>query len=113
MKIYGYETNDVLIKEIGKRVKCRRIALSISQSELSIESGVSVRTLSGFENGENILFSNLISILRVLKLIQELNLLIPDIKTNTEEVLSLRHSRQRVRSVKSEKKSTWKWGDEE
>ena len=113
MKIQGYETNEALIKEIAKRVKSRRIALSITQKELSAESRVSVRTLSGFENVEDISFSNLISILRVLRLIQKLNLLIPDIKTNPEGVFNLGHPRQRVTSVKNEKISNWKRGDEE
>jgi len=112
MRINGVETNEVIIREIGKRVKSRRIAFSISQKELAFESGISVRTISGFENGENISVSNLISILRVLKLLQELNMIIPDAKVNPEDILNLGRTRQRVSSVKKEKKSPWIWGDD-
>ena len=80
---------------------------------MASKSGVSLRTIGGFENGENISLNNLISILRVLRILQELNLFIPDVKTNPEDVLNLGHSRKRVSSVKTNRKSPWKWGDEE
>lgn len=109
MKIQGFETNNVIIKEIGKRLKARRIALDITQKELAIESGVSQRTISGFENGENISLDNLLSILRVLRLLQEINLLFPERKVNPFDVLNLGHSKKRVSSKNTSKDSSWEW----
>lgn len=109
MKIQGFETNNVIIEEIGKRLKARRIALAITQKELALESGVSQRTISGFENGGNISIDNLLSILRVLRLIQEINLLFPEKKVNPFDVLNLGHSKKRVSSKSAGKDSSWEW----
>jgi len=109
MIIQGFETNSEIIKEIGHRLKARRIALSISQKELATESGVSQRTISGFENGENISLDNLLSILRVLRLLQNVDLLFPEKKVNPFDVLNLGHSRKRVSSKRTDKDSSWQW----
>ena len=109
MKIQGFETNDIIIKEIGRRLKARRIALDITQKELAIESGVSQRTISGLENGENISLDNLLSILRVLRLLPEINLLFPEIKVNPFDVLNLGHSKKRASSKNTKKVSSWEW----
>jgi transcriptional regulator with XRE-family HTH domain len=112
MKIHGYETNEVILKEIGKRMKSKRIAMNLTQKELAHESGVSQRTISGFENGENISLENVIAILRVLKQIQEINLLFPEEKTNPFDVIQLGNKRQRVSTKKTSKKNTWNWNEE-
>lgn len=109
MKIQGFETNDTIIKEIGKRLKARRIALDITQKELAIESGVSQRTISGFENGENISLDNLLSVLRVLRLLQEINLLFPERKVDPFDVLNLGHSKKRASSKNTRIDSSWEW----
>jgi transcriptional regulator with XRE-family HTH domain len=109
MKIQGFETNDIIIKEIGSRLKARRITLDITQKELAIESGVSQRTISGLENGENISFDNLLSILRVLRLLQDINLLFPETKVNPFDVLNLGHSKKRVSSQKAKRDAIWEW----
>jgi transcriptional regulator with XRE-family HTH domain len=111
MNIQGFETNDVIIKEIGKRLKARRIALDITQKELATESGVSQRTISGLENGENISLDNLLSILRVLRLLQDINLLFPEIKVNPFDVLHLGHSKKRASSKHATRGSSWEWED--
>ncbi len=112
MKIQGIERNDVILKEIGKRFKARRIAVSMTQKELSIESGVSMRTIGGFENGENISLDNLISLLRALRNLSDINLLFPEVKANPFDVLELGHRRKRVSSKKLNKESSWTWEDE-
>lgn len=113
MKIYGMETNEVIINEIGSRVKAKRIAQSITQKELAFESGVSLRTISGFENGENISISNLISLLRVLRSLQDIDLLLPEKKISPIEVLNLGHNRQRVSRPKKKVKTSIQWGEDE
>lgn len=109
MKIQGFETNDTIIKEIGKRLKARRIALDITQKDLALESGVSQRTISGFENGENISLDNLLSILRVLRLLQDINLLFPEKKVNPFDVLNFGHTKKRASSKNTRKASSWEW----
>jgi transcriptional regulator with XRE-family HTH domain len=109
MKIQGFETNSQILNEIGVRIKARRIALNMTQRELATESGVSLRTISGFENGDNISLDNLISILRVLRLLQELNVLFPEKMINPFEVLALGQSKIRVYRKRTIDNKTWKW----
>jgi len=112
MKIYGLEKNEVILEEIGNRIKSRRISLAISQKALALESGVSLRTIVNAENGENISLDNLISISRVIRVAENFDLLIPESKTNPLEMLNLGHRRKRVTKVKKDKQSSWKWEDE-
>jgi len=112
MKIYGIETNEVILKEIGDRIKMRRINLSITQRDLALESGVSLRTIINAESGGNISMKNIISILRVLRIVENLDLLIPESKTNPIEIFELGHRRRRVSKSSKKGDSNWKWGDE-
>ena len=112
MKIYGNESNDVIINEIGKRIKERRIALGITQKELSVESGVSLRMINNVENGSNVSLDNLISILRVLRVAENLDLLIAESRVNPFDVVELGGRRKRVYHKEDKESSPWKWGDE-
>ena len=112
MKIYGMETNEIILKEIGSRLKSRRIALSITQSDLAKESGVSLGTIMNAENGDNVSLNNLISILRVIRVVENLDMLIPQKKSNPMDILDLGHNRKRVSKSKKSNDSDWKWGDE-
>ena len=112
MKLHGFEENEQILLEMGVRAKDRRIELGVTQKELSMKSGVSIRTITNFENGENISLSNLVSILKVIKTIDNIDLLIPETRTNPYDVLELGHRRKRATKVRKAKKSNWKWGDE-
>lgn len=110
MKIQWFQDNQTIIKELGVRIKYKRIAMNMTQKDLQEASRVSMRTISSFENGENISLNHLISILRSLKLLDDLNSAFQETKVNPFEVLKLGHKRQRA-SKKSKKTSTWEWGE--
>lgn len=112
MRINGIQTTETILKEIGSRIKRKRISLSITQKDLAREAHVSLRTIVSVEKGENISFWHIISILRVLKIADNLELLIPEILTDPFEVLKLGHKRQRVSKSKTIA-DDWKWGDED
>ena len=112
MKIYGMENNTVLLKEIGLRIKAKRIAMNMTQADLALESGASLRTIAMVESGSNISLNHLISILRALRIAANLDLLIPETKTNPLEILDFGKERQRASRKRRSKTSTWKWGDE-
>lgn len=111
MKIYGNESNEKLLEELRDRIKARRIAMSISQEELALESGVSLRTITNLEKGSNVSLSSLISVLRVLRIIENLDVLVPEDKINPFDLIKLDNGRKKV-SKKKNNNSTWKWGDE-
>lgn len=70
---------DILI-DLGRKLKQHRINQNLSSKELAEKSGVSMRTISGFERGEkNISLVNLIELLRALKLLNNLQELLPEL----------------------------------
>lgn len=113
MKIYGVETNDVIRKELGRRIKTKRIALQMTQKELANESGVSLRMINHVEDGNNVSLDNLISLLRALRIVENIDLFIPDEKASPMDMLKLGNQRKRVTKKSKDNPSTWKWGDEQ
>lgn len=79
---YSLLLNQDILIELGKRLKDYRLNSNLSIKELSVKSGISVRTIGGFERGEkNISLINLIEIIRVFGLVDNLNDLIPKMPT--------------------------------
>lgn len=62
------------------RIKQTRLNANISQSELAERSGLSTRSIRNLEQGsQNVSLNNLIEVLRVLGLVDNLQLLVPEI----------------------------------
>ncbi|MDA3905325.1 MAG: helix-turn-helix transcriptional regulator [Bacteroidales bacterium] len=77
---YNILLNQDILLDLGKKLKLHRLNQNLSSAELAKKSGVSVRTITGFERGEkNISLLNLIELLRVLKLVDRLSELIPEL----------------------------------
>lgn len=111
MKIYGDESNTFIIEELGKRIKDIRINKSTTQKELAHDAGVSYNTIIRFENGEGINVENLIKIMRVLGILQNFDLLIPEQRQTPEQIFKGMPKRKRASKTKKED-TNWKWGDE-
>ncbi len=77
---YDISLNQDILKDLGFKLRQQRLQLHLTTKELSLKSGISVRTLSGFERGEkNISFVNFIELLRALRLLNNLQDLIPEV----------------------------------
>ncbi len=96
--------------ELRERMKLYRIYSPMTQKELAEKSGVSERSISRFENGEDISLSNFAKLLRSLGLENNLLLLVPDQKDRPS--FYLEQPKVRARSRKKSAKQTFKWGDE-
>lgn len=103
-------TSKAYLREIAGRLKKYRISKRITQYDLAIRSGVSLRSISRFEQGGDIQLGNLIKILQALGLQDNLELLVPDM----EEYPSFRSpSTPKYRARKAVIRSRgFKWGDE-
>ena len=77
----SYTTNQNIITLLCQRLKEYRLAARMSQREMAEKSGVSLTTISHFEQGmnRNITLNNFISLLRVLGLEQRLSDLLPEL----------------------------------
>lgn len=111
MKIYGYENNIFILNELGKRVKDIRVSHSMTQTELAEKAGISYNTVVRFEKGDGTKLENLIKIMRVLGVLQNFDLLIPEQELTPEEIFKGGSKRKRASKTRKEDKS-WIWGDE-
>lgn len=75
------ETNYELISELGRRYKTYRKALKMSQKQVSDKTGVSLFTISAFENGkgQGLSLSHFAALLEALDLRRNLSELVPEI----------------------------------
>ncbi|MBF0431094.1 MAG: helix-turn-helix transcriptional regulator [Fibrobacteria bacterium] len=97
---YEITLNKNILKDLGNNLKQQRLNQNLSSGELARKSGVSIRTITGFERGEkNISLINFMELLRALGLINNLSGLIPELPTISPiELMKLeKKKRKRVR----------------
>ena len=68
MRDADYVTNQDIMLLLAKRIKEYRLAARMSQKEMAEKSGVSLATISHFEQGvnQNMTLNNFISLLRII-----------------------------------------------
>lgn len=98
---------------IRDNIKQYRINYPLTQSELADRSGVSVRSITRFENGGDITLTNLIKLLDSLGLADNLLTVVPDESKRPSAYLQNEVKKQRASSKRRTKQTnTFKWGDE-
>lgn len=96
-----------------KRFKQYRILYPLTQNELANKSGVSVRSISRFENGEDISLSNFHKLLRAMDLEDRLFEMIPDQSKRPSYYLEKEPERKRASGTRGgSNKQPFIWGDE-
>lgn len=112
MKITGYESEWIILKELGKRIRQHRIALDITQFDLAQKCGISISTETRIENGDDSKMSNYIKIMTALGIIDNINILIPEEQPDYKAIFEERPSRKRASGSRKKQKSTWVWEDD-
>lgn len=99
--------------KLCERLKQYRIHFPLTQSDLAKKSGVSVRSISRFENGDDISLSNFLKLLRALDLDDRMIDMIPDQSKRPSYFLEKETKRSRA-SVNRDKTASapFVWGDE-
>ncbi len=77
MSIYG-KSDPAILREIGERLKTRRLSKNITQQELASLSGLSRSTISEIEGGKPFGVLALIQVLRALQALEDLDAFLPD-----------------------------------
>ena len=94
-------SDTAILKRLGARLKAYRIAKGMKQQELAAESGVGVSTIAKIENGQSVALSLLVSVMRTLGLLENLDLLVPEQKPSPMELLKMQGKQiKRVRTKK-------------
>ena len=105
-----------IIKELGQRLQQIRVAKGMTQKMLSENAGVSLSTITRFESGKSIQIDSLISLMRTLDILSDLNVFIPQQDIHPMEILREKNRKPRKRAsakrAEQENGSKWKWGDE-
>ena len=113
MKINSENNNSAVFRELGARIKRNRIDMQLSQQDFAAKAGISTRTLSSAENGEDIRLNSLLRILRTLGCLENIDLLLPELAFDPEAYRTLGRERKRIsKSNKNRNKIKWKWEDE-
>ena len=94
-------SDTAILKRLGTRLKAFRISRGMKQQELAAESGVGVSTIAKIENGQSVALSLLVSVMRTLGLLENLDLLVPEQKPSPMELLRTQGKQvKRVRTPK-------------
>lgn len=112
MKLYGTENNEVIMKELGKRIQDMRIAMNLTQSEMAERSGVSLRTVCRIEKGESARVESVLNVLRILQALPNLELLVQEQVLKPTELVDHGKKPSRVSSGRRIRETEWIWGDE-
>lgn len=112
MRIYGDENNTLILNELGKRIKDIRIKKAITQKEMAEMAGVSHSTVTRIENGDGATLDNLLKIMRMLGILTNIDLLIPEQELTPEDIFYNKTKAKRA-SKKKKIEKDWLWGDEE
>lgn len=131
MRISHQSTDEAVLADLGQRLERQRIEAGLTQAQLAQEAGIAKRTLERIESGAGCELITLVRILRVLKLTDGLNTLIPELPASPIALLKLKgRQRQRVSSPRQRAPKTstrtlaakpvkqtassgskWKWGE--
>lgn len=118
MKITHHTSDTAAMQELGSRLARQRLNHNLTQATLAVEAGVSVPTVQRLEQGKSCQASSLIRILRALRLLDHLDLLVPEPAPSPIQQLRMGGKlRQRASSPATtagirESPGTWTWGDE-
>lgn len=97
MTHYSELTDPAVLEALGQRIEQHRITANLTQAELAEQAGIGKRTLERIETGHGTELVTFIRILRVLHLLEGLDLLLPELPPSPMAQLKLRgKQRQRV-----------------
>ena len=107
-------SDEVILREIGRRLVQYRIDAGLTQRELAEKAGVSNTTIERIEAGKISQMVSYIRILKILGLVEKLNTLVPDSDINPLDILRMKgQARKRVsRKVQKEEHNPWVWGED-
>lgn len=112
MKISGFESNSQISKELGERIKSQRIDMGLTQEQLALKAGVSLRTIANVELGKEVKLWVIFNILRTMSLLANIDILVPENEIRPFDYLKLDKKRKRFRKSNKPNDNNFKWGNE-
>lgn len=102
------------LEELQRKIKRYRIEKELTQKDLALMTGLSVRSIQRFEGGGDISLENYLKIIDALGLSDMVINSIPDMDERPSAYLDryLHKTKQRARKTKKNEQIEFKWGDE-
>jgi transcriptional regulator with XRE-family HTH domain len=95
---YMIQTSHDVLRGVGRRLRARRMATDLTQSQLAKRAGVSRPTVVRMESGGNVGVEPLVRVAMVLEAAGEFNALFPPADSRSlDEILAEQRRPQRVR----------------
>ena len=95
-------SNTELIRMLGRRFKVYRIQCRLTQREVAGQTGVSIPTIRGFENGRssNVSLQVLLALMRSVGQLEQIESVLPELPQNPKEVFFKKSTPKRIRHGK-------------
>lgn len=98
-------SDPAIMREIGRRIRDYRIRMEMTQQELAEKSGVSMGTVVRVESGKTISLLLMISLLRTMGLLENIEVLMPEIRVSPMQMRKMQGRKvMRVRHKKEDGK---------
>ena len=116
MRFTNEVSDEAVLREMGSRIARHRLNRNLTQTALAREAGVSQRTVVRVEHGQSTQVTNLIRILRALRVLENFEALVPEPAISPIQQLEMKgKSRKRASREprRSDSTALWSWGDED
>lgn len=91
-------TNARIETIVGERLKNLRLEYNITQNDLAKKTGLSRVSISKIERGKGVNLSSLIEIMRGLRVLENINYLIPEQEISPIEIIRLKNKTKKKRA---------------
>lgn len=89
------QSGSEIIRQLGKRYSEYRKRMGYTQKDVAEKSGLSVFTISSFENGSStgVAFASFIKLLRAIESLEEIEKLLPELPASPRELFLKQHKK--------------------
>lgn len=115
MRISNSLSDDIVIAELGARLRGIRLERRWTQADLALASGLPKRTIERLETGTHTGLSALLRVLRAFGLLENLEALVPEAGPGPIALLERRgrpRRRVRISGFAEAPSKPWAWGDD-
>ena len=78
---YYSMTDKAILKELGSRIRDQRLNFNITQTNLAIQAGVSIKVIQNIEYGKTATITGFLRVMRALKSLGYLDDFLPKVRT--------------------------------
>lgn len=96
-------SNTAIIQELGQRIKDTRHSKRLTQRQLADRAGISLFTVAQIERGKPVSIGMLVPVFRVLRLLDNFDLLVPEQQISPVELL--KNNGRRPKRIRTNKQS--------